>query len=329
MHPEGGRGPADTDGLLLGTIQISKSTEFADDGVTSEQSRALQSEATHAVITRICSAEKLLSFYDGAGCINTDALLRLCNFSRLHRRTTLAVSVPEGDHNRQPTSGSPDGEEVVIGWFSFRNAVPLRPSMREAAITANLEALRRSFAGQFQQEQYSSAHTHEHESRERGTSSLTSRNSPASAGPNGDRYMREVQQLGPSFSPEDQLSMFLNHSTGIIFLIIRSSWDSTHCINTTDYTALTFPPASSHDTSVETVPQLVELPVSVTTIAPSLRSTFMPFPFASAAQLSSTTSGSSGLNVISAIEAQEEASVQAMEEFCSSLLEQLSVASHK
>ncbi|XWS43895.1 hypothetical protein CRYUN_Cryun16bG0144000 [Craigia yunnanensis] len=99
--------PADVDGLLFGHVTyIAPSTLSDDSAQTPSDSQPV------ATISSFLSFPSLLSFYDSLGRVNSSRLTP----------THL---------NHKP----------LIGWFSSRRRTPLRPSMRESAVTRSLSSI--------------------------------------------------------------------------------------------------------------------------------------------------------------------------------------------
>ncbi|XP_024540115.1 uncharacterized protein LOC112349618 [Selaginella moellendorffii] len=104
----------DTDGLLFGRLHTRSIQNFQDDG-DSPAAPSRREEHT-AIITGCCCSGTLMSFYDAAGELDDRKLERLVG-------------------NRQKWGG-----DTIIGWLLGRRSSSMRPSMREAAVTANLNA---------------------------------------------------------------------------------------------------------------------------------------------------------------------------------------------
>lgn len=101
-----GASHGDCDGVLFGHLDKTISPKLEDD----DEQSGLQEELT-AIITGFHCSGSLFSFYDASGRIDPAKLLRLV-----------------GD--RESRGGDP-----VIGWFSGRRNTPMRPSLRETAVT--------------------------------------------------------------------------------------------------------------------------------------------------------------------------------------------------
>lgn len=101
-----GASHGDCDGVLFGHMDKTISPKLEDD----DKQSGLQEELT-AIITGFHCSGSLFSFYDASGRIDPAKLSRLV-----------------GD--RESRGGDP-----VIGWFCGRRNTPMRPSLREAAVT--------------------------------------------------------------------------------------------------------------------------------------------------------------------------------------------------
>lgn len=100
---------ADCDGLLFGHVQSISSLNLADN-----DDEVGVREDLVATITGYSSCGFIQSFYDGAGRVDHVKLTKLI-----------------GDRDSK-------NQDPLIGWYTARRNSPLRPSMRESAVTARL-----------------------------------------------------------------------------------------------------------------------------------------------------------------------------------------------
>lgn len=100
---------ADCDGLLFGHVQSISSLNLADN----DDEVGIREDLV-ATITGYSSCGFIQSFYDGAGRVDQAKLTKLI-----------------GDRDSK-------NQDPLIGWYIARRNSPLRPSMRESAVTARL-----------------------------------------------------------------------------------------------------------------------------------------------------------------------------------------------
>ncbi|CAK9196466.1 unnamed protein product [Sphagnum troendelagicum] len=103
----------DCDGLLFGHVQRRSTLDLVDDETGPQAPR----DELTASVTGHCCTGRVMSFYDGAGGIDVSKVMKM---------------VGERDER---------GGDAPIGWFVGRRESPLRPSMRESAVTANLRTM--------------------------------------------------------------------------------------------------------------------------------------------------------------------------------------------
>jgi hypothetical protein len=103
----------DCDGLLFGHVQRRSTLDLVDDETGPQAPR----DELTASVTGHCCTGRVMSFYDGAGGIDVSKVTKM---------------VGERDER---------GGDAPIGWFVGRRESPLRPSMRESAVTANLRTM--------------------------------------------------------------------------------------------------------------------------------------------------------------------------------------------
>ncbi|KAJ7539292.1 hypothetical protein O6H91_11G085400 [Diphasiastrum complanatum] len=103
----------DCDGIIFGHLQRRSTVNLQDDD---EEQQVTHEEIT-AMVTGYCCSGTLFSFYDATGRIHHKKLANLI-----------------GERERR-------GGDPVIGWFVGRRSTPLRPSMREIAVTSHLRLL--------------------------------------------------------------------------------------------------------------------------------------------------------------------------------------------
>ncbi|MCO5581274.1 hypothetical protein L7F22_035152 [Adiantum nelumboides] len=96
----------DCDGVLFGHLRKTVSPKFEDD----DEHSGMHEELT-AIITGFLCSGRVFSFYDACGRIIPAKLTRFLS-------------------NRGSRGGDP-----LIGWFSGRHSTPMRPSLRETAVT--------------------------------------------------------------------------------------------------------------------------------------------------------------------------------------------------
>ncbi|XP_057487556.1 uncharacterized protein LOC130773631 [Actinidia eriantha] len=108
--------PGDVDGLLFGRVTHIAISTFSDDDPTTTaaaSSSTFDSPTLIATITSFIGSNSTSTFYDSAGRLNLLSLRRLFSDNQ-----TLSL----------------------LGWFSGRRKTPLRPSMRESAVTSSLSS---------------------------------------------------------------------------------------------------------------------------------------------------------------------------------------------
>ena len=113
-------GNQDCDGLLFGSV-IRRSANILQDDGQEAQSR----DEVTANIQGFSAFSRPLSFYNAMGAVNPEPVLKMVQ-SRGY----------EGD--------------PLIGWFVHRRNTPLRPSMREKAVTCSLRALKTTLSASHQ-----------------------------------------------------------------------------------------------------------------------------------------------------------------------------------
>lgn len=113
-------GQQDCDGLLFGSVTRRSATVLQDEGEEAQ----LREEVT-ANVQGFSAFSRSFSFYDTTGAVNPESVLNSVQ------------------------SRSDDGEPF-IGWFVHRRNTPLRPSMREKAVTCSLRALQTSLPASHQ-----------------------------------------------------------------------------------------------------------------------------------------------------------------------------------
>eukprot|EP00250_Pteridium_aquilinum_P007413 c17135_g1_i1 orf=431-1732(-) len=112
-----GASRGDCDGVLFGHLQKTISPKLEDD----DEQSGMQEELT-AIITGFFCSGSVFSFYNACGRIDPAKLLKLA-----------------GD--RESRGGDP-----LIGWFSGRHNTPMRPSLRETAVTRYLRLFPSGFS---------------------------------------------------------------------------------------------------------------------------------------------------------------------------------------
>ncbi|CAI7888149.1 unnamed protein product [Closterium sp. NIES-54] len=260
-----GLAAGETDGLLLGRLEQRTTAVYSDaqgdDGQISRNDFCL-------VVTGFRSAGRVLSFYDGTGTVDLDRVQLLLGSSE---NEGLGVA---GDGRRNTvasTAGSWAGpHECVIGWFVRRSNSPLQPSMREAAVTAQLDDLRQALQSGDSQKHQASELRNEAEPEGHGASGFKDA---------GTRLQRDRGQL--TLLPDMCMKRWFSKSIRPILCIFNSQWDSTRSTHTTHYLAYAlspeFSPTSSISATVSNRLALLPLPISVANLGLAHRPSFPTF----------------------------------------------------
>ncbi|XP_074573582.1 uncharacterized protein LOC141830011 [Curcuma longa] len=104
--------PGDVDGLLFGRVSHLPAPDPRDEDSSADSGAASDSSVSAIVTGHLCLPSPC-SFYDALGRLHLPSLRRAA-----------------------ASSGHPDGS--LLGWFSGRRRSPLRPSMRERAVSLSL-----------------------------------------------------------------------------------------------------------------------------------------------------------------------------------------------